>query len=914
MRISVLGPAGPVAPDGSVAPLPSRRQRQVLAALALTPDRPMTVERIADLLWEDDLPRDPAATVHTIVSRLRRTLAASGVEIDRSSLGYRLAVAPDEVDGHAVTAGSPTDRGRPWDDLDHPDVAAARATAEAARWRALLAEGEVALAAGDTDRALALADALAAEAPGREEPVALRLRSLTAAGRRSDAATAFAVHRATVVEATGLEPSAALRALADAALRDDDPPAPSAPPPGGLIGRAADLDGVRGRLSAGAVVTVVGPGGAGKTRLAREVVGADGRTAWWVDLSALPRDAEVEAAVGQGVHLPSGDGPWAERMAAHVDGGLLVLDTCEHVAGPVGDLVDALTRRAPRLAVLATSREPLGVDGEQRWPVAGLDPADAAALFALRVGAVAPDVELDPTDVAALCARVDHLPLGIELTAAAVPGRGVPAVRAGIDEPLALDAVANRRRPARHRDLGALVRWSVDLLGDDERAVLLALGVFAGPFTPNDAEAVVGPAATACVPLLVERSLVARVGDGRLRLLDTVRAVARADIDPSAAAAAAEAHRRWALALAAGSDAAFRGADGGRHAAAVHASLADLRQAHDALLAAGDDTGRARLCADLCWWAWSAMVEEVQGWMDAAADLSPADPDLAASLRAAVCVVRARPTEPAPGRAAAAAALAAADVTGVAPATAAHVHLVVSDIRLYAGEFADAVAHAEVARGLALDGGDLGLAALASVQCAIGSSYLGLEADADRWADVGEADAEASGSRQLRAWACYGRGEVLADRDPVAALAHLDACLALIDPGWDRFLAGVCRLTRASVRGRSRATPEVFADYADLLDGWHRAGLWAQAMTAARTLVELLVDAGDAEEAAVVLAGVERHAEPARGADADRVAAARARLVTALTPEALAQATARGADLDRDGLATCATAAARARS
>lgn len=909
MRVSVLGPAGPVAPDGTVSPLPSRRQRQVLAALALTPGRPVTVERIADLVWEDDLPQDPAATVHTVVSRLRRALATSGVVVERTTLGYRLAVAEDEVDGHAAAPGD-TDRGRPWDDLDHPDVAAVRGVAEAARWRARLAAGEAALVAGDADRALALADALAADGPGREEPVALRLRALIAAGRRSDAATAYAAHRADVVERTGLEPSTLLRTLGDAALRDE--PTAAVPGAGGrLVGRSDDLAALRRRVTEGSIVTVVGPGGAGKTRLAREVVTTDARPSWWVDLSALPRDAEVEAVVAQAVHLPAGEGDWLERVAEHVDGGLLVLDTCEHVVAPVADLVDALTSRASRLAVLATSREPLGVDGEQRWPVAGLEPDDAAALFAARVAAVAPDVSLDPTAVSAVCARVDHLPLGVELTAAAVPGRGLDAVASGVDGPLALDAVANRRRPARHRDLGALVRWSVDLLGDDERSVLLALGVFAGPFTLSDATAVVGPAAAGCVPLLVERSLVGRDADGRLRLLDTVKAVARADIEGDAATAAADGHRRWALALAAGSDAAFRGADGSRHAAAVHAALADLRQAHDAMVADGDDDGRARLCADLCWWAWSAMVDEVQGWMDAAADLTPADPDLAASLRAAVCVARSRPADPAPGQAAAEAALVAVAVDGVAPGTAAHVHLVVSDIHLYAGDFAAAVEHALRAGERARVGGDVTLVALASVQCAIGRCYEGRLDEADRWAATAESDADASGSSQLRAWAAYARGEVLADRDPVAAVAHLDACLALIDPTWDRFLAGVCRLTRASVRGRARATPEVFADYADLLDEWRRAGLWAQAMTAARTLVELLLDADDATAAAVVLAGVERHAEPARGADAERVAAARARLMSALTPDALAEATARGAALDRAGVVARAADAAR---
>jgi predicted ATPase/DNA-binding CsgD family transcriptional regulator len=316
-----------------------------------------------------------------------------------------------------------------------------------------------------------------------------------------------------------------------------------------FVGRAQVVDEVAGSLGRCRLVTVAGPGGAGKTRLAGEVARvvagrfADG--VWLAELAAVTDPAHVAAVVGTALgirDLPSVAAADALAEALARRQLLLVLDNCEHLIGAAAELCGRLLLRADDVRVLATSREPLRIAGEARYrlgPLAVPDPGDLAAaqceavrLFADRAQRVQPGFALDPATaatVARLVARLDGMPLAIELAAARVDALGVAQLLDRIDDRFALLADGDRLAQERQRSLAAAVRWSYQLLDDAEQRVFRAVSAFPGPFTLDGAEAVAGPCAGWAVPRLVDCSMLLppRTGpDGRPRygMLETLRA------------------------------------------------------------------------------------------------------------------------------------------------------------------------------------------------------------------------------------------------------------------------------------------------------------------------------------------------------------------------------------------------------
>jgi predicted ATPase/DNA-binding CsgD family transcriptional regulator len=317
-----------------------------------------------------------------------------------------------------------------------------------------------------------------------------------------------------------------------------------------FVGRALAVDQVAGQLGEYRLVTVTGPGGAGKTRLssevARRVAGRFADGVWLVELAAVRDPAQVAATVATALgirDLPSVAAADALARALARRHVLLVLDNCEQVIGAVAELCGRLLACADDVRVLAASREPLRIAGETRYRLGPLtlpDPASPAAagdgeavtLFAERARQVEPGFALDEKTgplVARLVTRLDGLPLAIELAAARVDVLGVAQLLDRIDDRFALLADADRLAPERHRSLTAAVQWSYQLLDDAERRVFRAVAAFPGPFTLDGAEAVAGDGASRAVLRLVECSLLLppRTGpDGRSRylMLETLRA------------------------------------------------------------------------------------------------------------------------------------------------------------------------------------------------------------------------------------------------------------------------------------------------------------------------------------------------------------------------------------------------------
>ena len=304
-----------------------------------------------------------------------------------------------------------------------------------------------------------------------------------------------------------------------------------------FIGRAGAVDEVAGLLDQYRLVTVTGPGGSGKTRLAGEVAQrvagrfADG--VWLAELAAVADPALVASVVAAALGVREQPGvPAAEALARVLARQqlLLVLDNCEHVIGAAAELCAGLLPAGDDVRILATSREPLRVAGEARYRLAPLalpgpdDLADAAgceavALFADRARRAdahfALDEETGPA-VARLVARLDGMPLAIELAAARVEALGVAQLLDRLDDRFALLAGGDRLAAGRQRSLAATVEWSYQLLDEQERRVFRAVSVFPGPFTLEAAEAVAGAGAGPAVLRLVDCSLLSPPRAGRM--------------------------------------------------------------------------------------------------------------------------------------------------------------------------------------------------------------------------------------------------------------------------------------------------------------------------------------------------------------------------------------------------------------
>jgi predicted ATPase len=533
------------------------RLRGLLALLAGDLRTGCSTERLVAGLWPDELPERPGKAVQVLVSRARSQLGAD--VIASTPTGYRLTLAEDQVDSSALLlhAATSADRARAGDhagalaaaeaglalwegtpdgDADSDDpVTALRAerapvhgTLVRAQALALARLGRHAEAAGP----LAVA---AAEHPRDEEVLAELLRGEAASTGPSAALMRYEAYRRELRDDLGTDPGAGLKAVQQELLRGEAPVVRHGVPhePNPLLGRDEDVAAVERSLRTSRAVTVVGPGGLGKTRLAHAVSRrAEQRVVYFVPLAGVTADEDVAAEVASALGAGGMSGPAAGDPVAGILGvlgtgpALLVLDNCEQIVRGASGLVQALVSSSKDLRVLATSRAPLGLTSEAVYALPELGLATSVELFTQRARAARPGVELPSGAVTELCRHLDGLPLAVELAAARVRVLSVPDIARRLGDRFALLRGGARDAPERHRTLHAVVEWSWNLLAEDARAALRTLSVFPGGFMGEAAEQVLGEEALFLLEQLADQSLltVADTPAGvRFRMLETVR-------------------------------------------------------------------------------------------------------------------------------------------------------------------------------------------------------------------------------------------------------------------------------------------------------------------------------------------------------------------------------------------------------
>jgi predicted ATPase/DNA-binding SARP family transcriptional activator len=698
VEVGYLGPLE-VRDAGQAVAVPGRRLRALLLQLALDPGAWVPAGTLTEAVWGAEPPTDPANSLQSLVSRLRRALGRADL-VEQSPAGYRLALAPHAVDGvrfarlagegrrllqagddaaaeAVLAAAAQLWRGAPLADDDTPEAAGRRAALDDLRLQVVHDRAVLAVRAGRAGELVPALEELTAAHPLREDLALLLMDALVAAGRPAEALSAYERVRETLAGTLGTDPSPALRARHLEVLRLGER---AATPPTNLrtaltsfVGRDDDVRTVRDRLAAARLVTIVGAGGSGKTRLAEEV--ATGMAAaspgiaapavpdgiWLVELAPVTDPDAVAQAVLDGlglreIALPDqhGDRPHREPRARlrEILGPatcLLVVDNCEHLVDAVAELVDELLGRCPGVRVLATSREPLGIDGETLHPLGPLPvppvdatPGDAAGNPAVRLlldraRAVDPDVLLDEA-VVEIVRRLDGLPLAIELAAARLRVLSTAEVAERLADRFRLLTGGRRTATPRHRTLRAVVEWSWDLLSPVEREVAEHLSVFAGGATEAAVAAVCpswrdgrGPAPIADVlHALVDKSLLlaSRTPAGtRFRMLETLREYGAERLgEQGSSTAARAAHARWFTGLVRANDPRLRGPEQLAALTVLDTERDDVLAAVRFLGDAGDAAGVVDLVVHLGWyWLIRENGREAERWMRYALAVPGAD-------------------------------------------------------------------------------------------------------------------------------------------------------------------------------------------------------------------------------------------------------------------------------------------------
>jgi predicted ATPase/DNA-binding SARP family transcriptional activator len=720
VRIGILGPLDVRTDAGEPIAINGARLRALLALLALSAGKVQAQPQLIDSLWPAHPPAGAANALQALVSRLRRALPGDLVEsgaggyrlavppesVDAHQFeglvvaGRELLVDDPQLAADYLRRALALWRGPVLADLAEAETAGP-VIARLAELRLAAAEdlADAQLRARNGPPDTASLEAIAAEHPTRERAVHVLMQALVRVGRPADALAAYDRLRTTLAEQLGADPGRELADLHLQILRGDGAPRHVAGTTltnlrlglTSFVGRDDDIVRVGKLVSESRLTTLTGAGGSGKTRLAAELARSvldelpDG--AWLVELAPLGTATAVPQAIlnSLGLHeqatLPrarTGPHPtpwagWTDRLAKHLDAGkealdrltgalagkdaLLILDNCEHLLDAVAAISEHLLDRCPRLRILTTSREPLGLTGEALWPVeplelpaSGANAAHAATfsairLFADRATAAHPGFTLDDDtvgDVVTICRALDGIPLAIELAAARLRSMTLNQIACRLDDRFELLTAGSRTALPRHKTLRGVVDWSWDLLSGDEQALLRRLAYFSGGVTADAAEQLMAgsghPSGTALdlLTTLTDKSLLVldRSSEPRYRMLETIKAYG---LDRLAKAGETEqvrrAHARYFLELAEAAEPHLRTADQLSWLELLDADYENIHSALRAAIAAGDADTSVRFVAALSGY-WSLRGKRADGLQLAtvALDLPGDVPDVARAV------------------------------------------------------------------------------------------------------------------------------------------------------------------------------------------------------------------------------------------------------------------------------------------
>lgn len=899
----MLGPIE-VRLDGTESPVTSPTQRRILAALADAAGAAVPTGALESLVWDDDPPENARASLKSHVSRLRQTLGGGDIIAARAS-GYALTVPAEHVDIHRFEQVRDVQsleeieqllrlwRGPPFGELaEHPYFAATVTWLRELHTEARCRHAEMLSASGKHRRAAAQWRAIAEEQPLLEPAWIGLMDTLHTAGRQPDAVAAAGRYRHEVA-AVGLEPSAA---FTDAERRvfTEAPPAdrPAAASrmlaaPTRLLGRDRELASIRDLVPRQRLVTLVGPAGVGKTRLALEMAGNAGDLLpdgpWIAPLTEVEAGGSIVPAVVRAVGAPTT--PPLDRSLQQYLGhrrSLLVLDNAEHVLPGTRALVGQLLAETDRLHILTTSRQALGTPGEVLVPVEPLDPQAAFRLFrerALDVGVAVSDDDQVATQV---CARLDGLPLAIEMAAGRLRALGLQDLAGRLDERLHL---LSSTAGAQTRTLEEVIRWSYDLLDPAQRTLLDQLSVFAGHFDLDSAEAVTDVTHTAGVLAdLVERSLVqadTSAERARYRMLETVRAFANAQLTAS------DGHKptldryvQHHVDLAKRIEAGLCSAEEDTWMALLDERTADLEAALATAVSDDDVDAACRIAAAPHIAVYQRLRADLGAWAEEVVELArrnrhPKAPVVAATaalnrlnqgdLDAAITLLADLPDHP----------------------EARHGHEVLGELHVYCGDLDRSIAEFLRAEALAQEANEEFTRLNARISRAIALGYADAGHEARVLIDDVRGAACAVGLRLIEAWCDYAAGELLNDTEPEPALELVERSLRAADAAGWRMLAGAARLTASSLRTRAADPADAVDGFRQLIEHWRDMGDHTHQWTTLRNLVGLLTRLGQDEPAARLIGAVNHRAPvPTFGTEEARLGQAMATIHARLGPHA----------------------------
>lgn len=657
MEIRVLGPIEVIGQDGPVR-LAAPMHRRLLAALVVAAGETRSTDALIDALWGESPPTSAPKLLQVYVSQLRKAVPAPA-RIETRNAGYALELDGQVLDAArfehllgegraALRAGNPALaismlrraidlwRGDAYAEFSYHDFARTEAERlEELRRIAIEERIEASLALGGHEVVLPEVTSLASAHPLRERLHVQAMLALYRCGRQSEALELYARVRARLHDELGLEPGLELRDLQRRILRHDpsllaagreDKARVALPtPPNELLGRKRELGELR-RLLVGddvRLLVLTGAGGSGKTRLAveaaRESASSFANGAVFVSLASL-QDPELVIGEISRVLGVRGTGSLENIVEALRSRELLlVLDNAEHVRAAAPAFVEVIAR-APRVKLLVTSRVVLHISGEYVYPIEPLDQDTAAALFVERAHSADSRFSPGEADIDAIrrvCARLDGLPLAIELAASRIRALSPAELLARLDARLPLLTGGPKDLPARQQTLRATLEWSAELLDDEEIRDLTRLAVFAGGWTLAAAEAVCGTTADRLASL-IDHSMVTRIPTGgcsRYSMLETIReyAVERLEQDRNATA---RRHAEFFCRLCERAEAELEAADQAAWLDALERDHDNLRAALEWCFSLGDPTLGAQLAGSLWrFWYLRGHIVEGMGWL-----------------------------------------------------------------------------------------------------------------------------------------------------------------------------------------------------------------------------------------------------------------------------------------------------------